>query len=118
MIGHVVWHIRNFAFLLLVTFLLFFTFGISATSCHHRSLILFGFDVLMLQGVGWYGSNFNMGYLQFIKFSGTFGSDNSTNLDYLQLLLGDILTYKIHYPGVIHCNPLYRPSSAFSPVLL
>jgi len=53
--GHVVWHIRNFTFLLLVTFftvfyfwhIRIFTFLLLVTFCHHRILILFGFDVLM-----------------------------------------------------------------------
>ena len=96
-------------------FLLFLLLAYHVTFCHHRILILFGFNVVkgwlacqqFLVWVGYCSSNF-----------GTFGSDNSTNLDYLRLLLGDVLTFKIHYPGVIHCNPLYRPSSAFSPVLL
>jgi len=113
-IGHVVWHIRNFALLFFCFcefFLLFLLLAYHVTFfCHHRILILFGFNVVkgwlacqqFLIWVGYCSSNF-----------GTFGSDNSTNLDYLRLLLGDVLTFKIHYPGVIHCNPLYRPFLCF-----
>ena len=61
--------------------LTFFAFGISCYFfCHHRILILFGFNVVkgwlacqqFLVWVGYCSSNF-----------GTFGSDNSTNLDCL-----------------------------------
>ena len=60
---------------------------------------------------GYYGGIIDFG--KFDSYRGLIGmtailtwvSYNSTNLDYLQLLLGDILTYKIHLPCDV-CNSL------------